>query len=374
MKFVLLLIFLTGSFSCASQESSKGLQLSISPGISIETEVNQKIIGSLRSFLETKNQSATQNKYWLTADFEKFIYPYQGIYTIEQSKFGPDYYKPSLMEIIDTQYPDKKIVKIAFIGHNAESNENTIRCIYNLIANVNNKQVIFSSYIDYATRNWETKKVGNIKYLISPSKSFNTIEAKNQEEDVLKICSFFDCKPIETTYYSCINPVELFQIKGFDYNSMMYLSNTGGLAEAGNIIFSGNNSDFYTHEIVHIYVNKFYPDAPVILNEGIASYLGGSGKFDYQWHKNKFKLYLKTNNGLDFAGLIDNPYERVYMDNETPVPYIIGGVICEKIIKEHGKKKLISLLRNTSKKDVWNVLKEVGITKENLSSKLLNYL
>lgn len=107
-----------------------------------------------------------------------------------------------------------------------------------------------------------------------------------------------------------------------------------------------------------------------MLNEGIATYFGGSGKHDYNFHKKKLLEYLKNNNP-DLIALVNNPFEREYIDNETPVAYIVGGVICEKIIKEYGKEKLFSLLQNKSKAEIWELLMQVGITKQNLKAELL---
>jgi hypothetical protein len=373
MKIVYLFaLFFT--LSCQSQLADVNhIHLSVAPGIDREDSLNKQIITTLQAFFETKNQSSTSNKYWLASDFKKFVYPYAALHNIEQSRYGSNFYQPSLMEIIATKDLAKKIVKLAYVGHNPETKENTIRTIYNFIANTSENGVTFSSYVDYATSAWKKIMYGNIHYYISPQKAFNEAEARQQGEVVKKLCTFFGCKPIDITYYSCKDPVELFRIQGFDYNPMMYVSDTGGLAEPGNIVFSGNNSEYYTHEIVHVYIANLYPDAPTFLNEGIATYFGGSGKHDYQWHKDRFDNYLKSAS-QDLTVLVDNPFERIYIDDETPVAYIMGSIICEKIIKQYGKEKLFSLLQNKSQAGIWEVLKQVSITKDNFKAELQKQL
>lgn len=371
MRYTALILVLLLTLSCRPQSADVlPIKLSVAPGIDREDAVNKRIITVLKAFLETKNQSSTSNKYWLASDYKKFVYPYSALHNIEHSRYGNSFYQPSLMQIVSTEDPAKRIVKLAYVGHNFETKENTIRTIYNLIANTSSNNVIFSSYIDHATSAWKKIVYGSVHYYISPQKGFNEAEARQQDEDIKKLCSFFGCKPINITYYSCTDPVELFRIQGFDYNPMMYVSDTGGLAEPGNIVYSGNNSEYYTHEIVHVYIADLYSNAPTFLNEGLATYFGGSGKNDYQWHKQRLAEYLK-NNKQDLAALIDNPFERVYIDDETPVAYIMGGVICEKIIKQYGKEKLFSLLQNKSKAEIWELLMQVGITKQNLKAELL---
>lgn len=107
----------------------------------------------------------------------------------------------------------------------------------------------------------------------------------------MELCDFFRTKPIPIMYYSCINPVEVFQIKGYDYNTLMYVDKSGGLNEPGDIVISGNNSDYYMHEITHIYIAHLFPSINSFLNEGFATLIGGSGKFNYAWHRNKLKTF-----------------------------------------------------------------------------------
>lgn len=373
MKLVCLFVLLV-TLNCQSQSTEvEHVHLSVAPGIDRKDSVNKKIIATLQAFLETKNKSATSNKHWLSSDFKKFVYPYSALQNIEQSRYGSNFYQPSLMQVISTKDPAKRIVKLAYVGHNPETKENTVRTIYNIVANTSGENIVFSSYIDHATFGWKEKLYGNVHYYISPQKAFNEAEAKQQENDIKRLCTFFSCKPIDITYYSCTDPVELFRIQGFDYNPMMYVSDTGGLAEPGNIVYSGNNNEYYTHEIVHVYISNLYPDAPIFLNEGIATFFGGSGKHNYEWHKQRFANYLKTTR-QNLTLLVDNPFERVYIDDETPVAYIMGAVICEKIISQYGKEKLFSLLRNKTKVEIWELLIQVGITKNNLKAELQKQL
>lgn len=308
MKQILLILTVFLTLACKGQETKQDkFILTISPVIDKTDKINQKIIETLTEFLKTKNSSLTENKSWLPSDFQKFIYPYLDIYNIENSKYGRDFFRPTLMEIIPTEKSNQKIVKIAFIGYNIETKENQLKSIYNLIANNHQDKVLLSRYLDYATQKWKTETKGSLTYKISPNKTINETEIAKQQKDIDKICNFFQCKPIAITYYSCINPKELFEIKGFDYNPMMYIDKTGGLADYGNIVFSGNNSEIYTHEIVHIYTNNLFPKINKFLDEGIATYIAGSGKFDYEWHREKFDKFLTENKDFDFKKHID-PY------------------------------------------------------------------
>ena len=368
MKQILLILTTFLILACNGQEPKQdNFALTVSPVIDKTDKINQTIIETLTEFLKSKNSSLTENKNWLQSDFQKFIYPYIDIYNIENSKYGSDFFRPTLMEIISTEKPSQKVVKIAFIGHNNEMKENQLKSIYNIVANIHQDKVLFSRYLDFTTQKWETVTKGSLTYKISPNKIINDTEIAEQEKDIDKICNFFQCKPIAITYYSCINPKELFEIKGFDYNPMMYVDKTGGLADYGNIIFSGNNSEIYTHEIIHIYTSNLFPKIDKFIDEGLATLMAGSGKYSYEWHRNKLDKFLNENKDYNFATHTD-AYERNYFEIETSIPYLTSALILERTLRVYGKGKLMELLKTEN--ELWTTLKTVGLTKENINEEL----
>lgn len=373
MKKIIVLILSVLSFSCNSQIKSKKLLVTVSPMIDQQNQSNKEIISVLTEFLKTKNNSLTENEYWLKSDFEKFIYPYSDIFNIENSKYGKDFFNPTLVEIIATDDTDKKIIKIAFIGHNPETNENQLKSIYNIIANKTDTKIVFSSYLPFITHTWKEVKTESITYKISPNKEIVQKEIEQQQNEIVKLSKFFNTKQIPITYFSCTSPKEIFEIKGFDYNPMMFIDKSGGLAEHGNIIFSGNNSEIYTHEIVHIYTNAIFPKISKFFDEGMATLIAGSGNFNYDWHRSKFKKFLNQNQNFNFKEHF-NPYERLYFENETSVPYMISALICERTLRIYNKEKLFEMFK--SEKDIWEQLKIIGLNEQNINSELfkeINY-
>lgn len=368
MKQILFILIAFLTLNCNGQETNQDkFALTVSPIIDKADKTNLLIIETLTEFLKTKNTSLTENRFWLQSDFQKFIYPYIDIYKIENSRYGSDFFRPTLMEIIPTEKPSQKILKIAFIGHNDETNENQLKAIYNLIANVQQDKVLLSRYLDFSTEKWKTVNSESLTYKLSPNKTINATEIAEQKKEIDKICNFFLCKPIDITYFSCVNPKEIFEIKGFDYNPMMYVDKTGGLADYGNIIFSGNNSEIYTHEIVHIYTSNLFPKIDKFIDEGFATMMAGSGKYSYEWHRRKLDKFLNENKDYNFATHTD-VYERIYFENETSIPYLTSALILERTLKIYGKEKLFDLLK--SENELWTNLKKVGLTRENINEEL----
>lgn len=371
MKTLFLLILTFFSLNGFSQIPTKeNAFLTISPMVKKDS-LNKEIIDTLTRFLLTKNKTTNEyNRYWLQSEYKTNGIPYYDIYNIEPSRFGPDFYKPTLMEITPADNDNQKIVKIAYVGHNDETNENIIRAIYNIVATKNSSGIIFSMYLNYITKNWKETKVGSVTYKISPlsCRTLNMTEVLKQKREIAELSNFFGCKEIPVNYYSCINPVEVFQIKGFDYNTLMYVDKSGGLNEPGDNIISGNNSDYYMHEVAHSYIAHLYPTINSFLNEGFAMLIGGSGHFSYEWHRNKMKKYLEANPNFNFADHTTDTWEKLFIDKETQITYMLGALICERTLRLYGKTKLFEIFK--SKSDLFDTLKEVGLTKENLNTEL----
>lgn len=371
-NYLILLLLLCHGDALAQQAVQSECTLTVSPIINQDDPVNKSIIRDLCQFLKLKNIDLSANQYWLSNDFSKYVYPYIDIFDIEQSKYGKDFYKPTLMELLPTNLTHQKIVKIAFIGHNERTKENQIKCIYNIIANVQNDETIFSKYLDFVTSTWQRIDTASLHYIVSPQrKKHDAVAIDRQLIDVGHLSRFFGIKPIDITYYSCMNAIELFRIKGFDYTHDMYLDEKGGLADYGDLVFSANNSEYYTHEVTHIYTNKICPQPNKYIDEGIAMCFGGSGAHDYDWHKGKLSIFLEANPGFSMIDYLDI-YQRTYIENETPIPYVIAALVCQRTLRLYGKTTLIELLKLNGNIDV--TLEKIGLSKLNFNEAIFKEL
>ncbi|KQT18035.1 hypothetical protein ASG31_04665 [Chryseobacterium sp. Leaf404] len=149
MKFFFAIIFVLLFQFSYSQSKIK----SISPSVNRKDSFNIQIIETLGKFLETQ-----RSKFWLESDIKMFKFPYHELIGIESGKMGSNFCQPSLMEIISTGEEDKKIVKVAYIGYNEETESNLIKAIYNMIAVKIEGKIFFSKYINYVTKDWRIKK------------------------------------------------------------------------------------------------------------------------------------------------------------------------------------------------------------------------
>ena len=169
MKRIFLIVSLFISLISYSQTAlDDTIHITIPPNINQQNSLNQQIIATFKLFLNSKDSSYTENKYWSKSDFEKYIDPYGDLEGIDAGRLGKHYYQPSLMEIIETDSPDTRIVKVAFIGHNEETKTNLIKAVYNMVATKRDGSIFFSAYLDYTT------KIGrSIRKIISFIKSLH---------------------------------------------------------------------------------------------------------------------------------------------------------------------------------------------------------
>lgn len=369
MRQLILACVLLATIGCDGQKVVEQYpSIAISPRINAQDSNLVVLIPSLYQFLSSKDTVIVNHPLWDAREYATLVYPYQDLLQIEASKHGKYFYRPTLMEMIPQDQPGAFVLKIGFLGHRDNPNENQIKGIYNVKAVINSeKKVTFSTVHAQRTGDWSTTIKGSITYRHPPGSVLKEVEATMQERDIKKLCQFFQCDPIPITYYSCKTPADILYIRGFDYHHMMYVHNTGGQAAPGGRVYSGNNSDFYTHEIVHVYTAKLYPNIPDFLDEGLATWIGGSGKMEYSWHREKMRKLLKENPNFQFTDHLEI-YDRQYYENDTPMAYMTVALVCEYIVDKFGQQQLFSLFNEEG--TYWELLKRVGLSPENLNEKL----
>ena len=357
--FVFLLLFLSCSKNNQKINQKSDFKLTINENIDDSLKSNKEIISVLKKFLQTKNNFSYKNDYWLDSDFPRFYFPYNDIFKIEKKGNIDNYFQPTLLEIIKTDDDNERLLKIAFIG------KNNLKCIYSLVALKYGNSWVFKNALDLNTKNWKKYTFENINYYISPSRVIDMKEVGKQIEFNKGLASFFDVSIDSIYYYSCVNPVELFNIKGIDYTKEMYFGTYGGLVQGDNIVFSGNNSEFYPHEIAHLYSNSSFINAPPLLKEGIATLFGGQGKENYNWHRDRLQIFIENKPEYNFIDCLA-PYKRVFVnENKTSIPYMVGALIVEKLLKKYSIEELSQIFEKD--KDLWKILDRINIDKENFN-------
>ena len=238
---------------------------------------------------------------------------------------------------------------------------------YSLIVTKKQQDYFFSTALEYNTQHWNRKQVGTISYVFPNRLDMDS--AKKMDLFNKEMARKFSTPVLNILYYKCYNPEQLFKIMGFDFIPNMYYSATGGIAESWkNALFAGNNSEWYPHEVLHFYTGKLYPGRNRIIDEGYATYLGGSGQQSLNELAKLVKNYIDDVPAHSFLDDFIN-FKRI--EGDIPLTYVVSALICKDIEEKLGFVKIKELFgAGQSPEEYFTHLEKVrGIAK----AQFLNY-
>lgn len=269
----------------------------------------------------------------------------------------------------------RSLVKIAWIK--SSNGYGNLYAIYNLIAIKNNNKILFENVLDFNVKDFKIFSVDEIEYVTYNDYVFNHNNAKKMVNFNKKMSLFFERETINFTYFLCKDMNHFKRIRGFDFDNMMVDENQigGETFPADNVIFAGNNSEFYPHEVVHLYTFKYFPKIHKIVDEGLATYFGGSKGIEFKDHIKKLKNHLKKND-LNVYKKLFNESEQYIIDDTSSLWYTTGALLCDLSLKKHGKEGLLDLM-NSGKTDdelLLSIEKIFKIKRDNFDSFIKNEL
>ncbi len=354
--------------SAPSQETDRtsllGSDLRIWPAVDTADAFGRDAIACLRRFLEHKLDADTPNDYWYLPDFTNYGGVYPELLAAEFDEVGELRNWPTLLSIQPTNSTDQRLLTVRWAAEDSLGTPSRVRYVFDFLARRTPDGVRLSFPIGYYTRHWEQHDVGQVRYVVSPQHLFSPEQAAEQQQAIERLSRFFEIDPFPITFYSFGSATDLFRAKGYQQHPLMHVFPTGGMVDEGNNVYSGNDKDIYTHEIVHLFVRKRFDSAPYLLNEGVATLLGGSVEKDYAWHRANMERYLSQHPELDLSAHI-NTYEQELIDGETSVPYMVGALLCERILRTHSKAGLLQALGGGA--DVWKAVEPFGISQANFT-------
>lgn len=346
--------------------------LRIWPTVDTSDALNTEAIACLRRFCQFKLDTSRANDFWLTADLERFGGIHGELFAAEFDSVGEPRYPPTLLAINSTGNPDERLLTVRWAEEDGSGIAQQVRYVFDFLAKRTGDGVRLSFPLDHLTRDWERIGVGPVTFIVSPGRTFSMEQARHQVKDVERLARFFEVPAFPITYYSCTDPTELFRIRGYQQHPLMHVFPTGGRAEGKDLVFSGNNKEIYTHEVVHLFTGMKFQERPWVLDEGLATFLAGSSEKPYSWHRANLKVYLASGAMPDMEKVLTS-YEPTYINEHTNLAYAIGGALCERILRTQGKEGLFAVLAS-GEEHVFTALAGMGITRENLRQELMKEL
>ncbi len=338
----------------------------IAPSVDTMHAPTREAIDCLRRFLTRKMDPDAPNDYWYGPDIEHYGGPYAELRYAEYDSVGDLRYRPTVLDA-RAAGDGEVLLKVLWSDAPGMQDLSTARYAFEFLVRSTSEGARLSQPLEHNTAGWERRTVGTVTYIISPRHVFNPAEAEEQRKVIARLSAFFEVPSFPITFYSYTGPADLYAAKGFLVHPLMHTLNSGGMVDGTNNVHSGNNRDIYTHEVVHLFSQSRTKAPPHLLEEGLATLIGGSVEHDYAWHRANLKRYLAADTTLDLRDRCTTTVHD-YINEDTSVPYVIGAVLCERILRRDGKEGLFQVMSEGV--DPWPALARYGITPETLTSEL----
>ncbi len=282
------------------------------------------------------------SKYWTEDDCNFFQYPDQMLFAIHTSI--PTYLlgKPIILSV----KPEHGYIHIKTMFSRQDSMGNPlVTAITNhYIERTDRNKLVFINPMKIADKNWIITTVRNLVYCYPAYHHFDKGKAKSLIRQIMALEKEWELPPIGIRYFFADTKEEIEHYRGFDYTIAMGNRDkpTGMSDGIDNIIYCGGWGENYFHEVVHLYLNRLFPQSPLI--EGLAVFYGGSLGHELGWHLQRINEYLLQHPEIS----LEKPEEFYYMDNFTNPYSAIQGMFCQAAYNKEGINGLRRVMNYTS--------------------------
>ena len=371
LKILLLSIFTFLLFSYSSELKSKekepkkkSMYINYTVNIADEEMEDNNHIQFLEEFF---------SKEWEWDAFFPMLYQsdymYVGFQDIYNNQKSYLYYKPNLIAL--TKLSNKKtLAKVAFAT--PDNNDFTsIMGIYDFLIIDTEDGLRLGSPFEYNLQNWNKLESNGNNYYTPKGRTFNLENISEMNNFNIKLSEYFDIPIIPFHYCVGRDIIEIKKLQGIDFNAYMY-SNDGLGGEAYpwyNFIFSGNNSEYYPHELVHLYTYQLFPDKHSSMDEALAVYLGGALDKTFEDYMPALKAYILEHE-VDLFDYAFQYIDKYITIKQKPIGDLILAFLCYYTEKEYDKEVLFELMNSgRTYAELLVVLEEsVGLNKENFNT------
>ncbi len=334
-------------------------------------EVEQQLIELWQNYISDGHFQDVNSPYW---SFENMKVPDENFWAIGIGQLKQKPYRVQCKVIGIFEVGNGYWSLISSFSHLDNQSEevhlDVISAVY--AKEIDGKYLLISS-AEYLKTVFEHRRVGQINYYIHPFHQFKLAEAEQMNAFNLEMSKEFGVEPLEFDYFVASNARDIARTWGYEYMNRMYNpSGKGGIASWRNmIIYSGNNSSFFPHELVHLYTYHVVPKDPHLwVGEGIATFYAGTSTYSFQGHMGKLKQFLAENPDYDLSDITKLKKTIPNGEHASDFRYVIGGLLMKNIYDKEGVKGLVESLRyGTSDEAFFQLLEDkLDVTKDNFDA------
>ncbi len=192
---------------------------------------------------------------------------------------------------------DEYVVRTLFASVNGPSKDIKPIALTRVYAVRESGRWVFANALPYLTHDWSRHNVGHITYIVQPGHRFDQQKARNAARFADSTAAMFGVSPLpKLEYYVTDTPEEIHRILGLDFlvggAQQSYFDPVRRMVLVGSPVFAEN----HRHELTHFALLPFIVAGrmPGIINEGTATWLGGSLGKSYPGVMREYAAFLSA--------------------------------------------------------------------------------
>lgn len=370
----LLTVFILVCFSITVY--SQTYKLNISARVDTSNSNNREIFQLFSQYLNSSPEIIGENLYWNEQEFKKYteveMLPDRSLWSMLYINSMESFLKQHKAIVLQIDSVDINLYQIKTLFYTDEDSPQKIPYITKHFLSKNESgNFRLKNAIDYLTLKWEHRNYGMIKFVIHPSCKFNVQQASEADEFCKSIAKKFDLELKPFTYYILPNSDVYGELLNFSYWTY-YIG--GQTISPLREIFTTYGNTSYPHEFIHL----IFPlrvdgkTTPRIINEGIASWLGGV-KYNVSFKDalTQVSQVLKKETKVSFKDILD---ETIRNEFDSSILYVTGGVLCQMAYEKNGKDAIMKLYYSDNDNFI-SVLEAIfNLPFEEIERKVIEYI
>lgn len=262
-----------------------------------------EIYRAWRDYLRSDAQRQSPTKYWSAAEQRKWSrydiaggYAYQGF--------------PATVLSIQLAHPgatDEYVVRTLFASVDGPAKDAKPIALTRVYVIRESGQWVFANALPRLTRDWKRHVIGHITYIVQPGHNFDAGKARSAVRFADSVAAMFGVQPITgLSYYVADTPEEIHRILGLDF---MVGGEQASYADPGKQMILVGSSVFgedHRHELTHFALAAltWTPNTAGIINEGTATWLGGSLGKSFPDVMREYAAFLATHPAITLDSVL----------------------------------------------------------------------
>jgi hypothetical protein len=361
---IIILLLSVSTLSLAqttSSENKGGIEFYVHEEVTnANGEIEQQLIQLWTDYVSEGNFQDLESPYW---SFRNMKVPDENFWAIGINSLKNRGYKMQckIIGIFEVENDYWSLIS-SFSHFDNETDEIHLDVISAVYAKKIDGHFLLISSAEYLKTVFEHHKVGSINYYVHPFHKFKIEEAEQMNAFNKEMAEEFGIDPLEFDYFVAQNARDIARTWGYEYMNRMYNSTgKGGIASWRNMtIYSGNNSSYYPHELVHLYTYHVVPKDPHLwVGEGIGTFYGGKSGYSLHWHLLRLKSFLEESPDFDLSDISKLKMDIPNGEHVSDLRYVIGGLLMKNIYKKEGVKGLITSLEyGTANEEFYQLIED----------------